>query len=342
MVAIKAADAVRFTANPDPARPVVLIYGPDSGLVRERAAAIIRKSVDSMDDPFSLVRMDGDALSGEPGRLVEEANTIPMFGGRRAVWVRSGARNIAPAVEMLLKATAPDCRVVIEAGELRRNAPLRTLCERAANAAAIPCYEDNAQAIARLIDDEMREADLTIAGDAKAVLVPLLGGDRSASRNEIRKLALYARGKGRVELDDVMAVVTDASSLALDAVIDAAFAGRTADLDAQYAKATTAGTSPGTIMFSVLRQVAALHKARLTVEAGMSTSQVVESFIPPLHFSRKALVEAALRNWTAARLERAMTQLADAAFDVRRQAGLADTLAHRALLSLAVNARRRE
>ena len=36
-----------------------------------------------------------------------------------------------------------ECRVVIEAGDLRRNAPLRTLCERAKNAAALPCYADS-------------------------------------------------------------------------------------------------------------------------------------------------------------------------------------------------------
>ena len=73
----------------------------------------------------------------------------------------------------------------------------------------------------------MRDAELTIAPDARAALVALLGGDRLASRSEIRKLALYAHGKDRVELADVMAVVADASALALDGVLDAAFAGKT-------------------------------------------------------------------------------------------------------------------
>ena len=77
MTALKAADVDAFVARPDAARPVVLIYGPDSGLVSERAQAIVRASVDNPDDPFSLVRIEGDDLSGNPLRLVEEANTIP-------------------------------------------------------------------------------------------------------------------------------------------------------------------------------------------------------------------------------------------------------------------------
>jgi DNA polymerase III subunit delta len=340
MVALKAPQVDAFVAKPNPAQPVVLVFGPDSGLVRERAQALIRASVDDVNDPFSLARLEGDDLSSEPSRLVEEANTIPLFGGRRAVWVKAGSRNIAPAVEMLLGATSPECRVVIEAGDLKRNAPLRSLCEKARNAAALPCYADGDRDIARLIDDEMREAGLTIAPEARATLVPLLGGDRLASRSEIRKLALYARGKERVEVEDVAAVIADASALALDSLIDAAFAGRTADVEFQFAKARTAGTAPGTILFAAQRQVATLHKARLAVEDGQSADAVIEGMW--LHFSRKALVGAALKGWSAARLERVMSSLADAVLESRRQAELAEPIAHRALLSLAVNARRRE
>jgi DNA polymerase-3 subunit delta len=341
MVALKAADIERFIAKPDPARPVVLVFGPDAGLVRERARALIDASVDDVNDPFSLARIDGDDLAGEPSRLVEEANTIPLFGGRRAVWVRAGSRNFTPAVEALLAAASPDCRVVIEAGDLRKNAPLRALCERAKNAAALPCYADAERDLARLVDDELREAGLAIAPEARAALLPLLGGDRLASRSEIRKLVLFARGKERVELDDVMAVVADASTLALNAVLDAAFAGRTGDVEFQFAKARSAGTAPGTIISAALRHVALLHRARLDVEAGSSTGEAMMGARPPVHFKRQPLVEAALKAWTAPRLERAMGQLAEASLEARRQSDLAETIAQRTLLSLAVNARRK-
>src|SRR5437868_7995534 len=148
MVALKASEIERFLARPD--RPIVLVFGPDAGLVRERVEALVRGSVDDPKDPFQLARLDGDELASEPTRLVEEANTIPLFGGRRAVWVKAGGRNFAPAVESLLAAASPECRVVIEAGELRKNAPLRVLCERAKNAAALPCYIDDDKALAAL------------------------------------------------------------------------------------------------------------------------------------------------------------------------------------------------
>ena len=268
MVAIKAADVDAFVARPDRARPVVLVFGPDAGLVSERVNALIKASVDDVNDPFALARLEAEDLAAEPSRLVEEAQTIPLFGGRRAVWVKAGSRNIAPAVESLLALPAIECRVVIEAGDLRRNAPLRSLCEKAKNAAALPCYADNERDRERLIDDEMRDAGLKLAPDARAMLIPLLGGDRQASRNEIAKLALYARGRDQVSVDDVAAVVSDASALALDDIVDATFAGRPAELETQLAKARLAGTSAGSILFAVQRQVAQLHKWRTAIEAG--------------------------------------------------------------------------
>jgi DNA polymerase-3 subunit delta len=362
MVALKGAEIEKFLARPDPARPIVLVFGSDAGLVRERAQALIGACVDDPRDPFQLARLDGDDLSGAPMRLVDEANTIPLFGGRRAVWVRAGARNLAPAVEALVNAASPDCRVVIEAGELRRNAPLRVVCERAKNAVALPCYPDAERDILRLIDEEMRENGLSISPDARAALVPLLGGDRLASRQELRKLALFAGGKNasdkiasgeksggkagakaRVELADVIAVVSDASMLALDELIDAAFAGRTGELETQLGKARTAATTPSTIVSAALRQVAQLHKARLAMEEqGASLSEAAGGIAPFVHFNRKDTIEAALRAWTSSRLARAMTQLADAALEARRQpAAMAAVVAQRALLALAVNARRK-
>src|SRR5277367_3007244 len=226
MVALRGKEIDSFLARPDPGRPIVLLYGPDAGLVRERAEALLASAVDDPTDPFSLVRLDGDELSAEPSRLVDEALTIPLFGGRRAIRIRAGSRSFASGVDTLAEQPLKDCRIVIEAGELRPESPLRKACERAKTAVAIGCYPDGERDLARLIDDELRPANLRIAADARASLTALLGGDRQASRNELRKLTLYAHGKGEVTLDDVMAVVADASELKIDPIVDGAFAGK--------------------------------------------------------------------------------------------------------------------
>jgi DNA polymerase-3 subunit delta len=179
---------------------------------------------------------------------------------------------------------------------------------------------------------------LSLAPDVRAVLIPLLGGDRAASRSEIQKLAVYARGRDQVGVEDVAAVVSDASALTIDDIIDAAFAGKPGELETQLAKARVAGTAAGSILFNAQRQLAQLHKWRFAIEQGRGFS--LDAVQPPVPFRRRPLIEAALKAWSAARLATAMAQLADAVLDARRNPVLADTITERALLAIATNGRR--
>src|SRR5246127_3413699 len=228
--------------------------------------------------------------------------TVPLFGGRRAIRVRAGARSFASGVDTLAEMQLKYCRIVIEAGELRPESPLRKACERAKTAVAIGCYPDGERDLAKLIDDELRVSNLRIAADARATLTALLGGDRQASRNELRKLALYAHGGREVTLDHVMAVVADASELKIDPIVDGAFAGKPDLVESEFAKALVAGTYPGVIVSAAQRQAAWLHKSALAVEEGAAVSSLLDGGFPRLHFSRKPLVELALRNFNVARL----------------------------------------
>jgi len=85
----------------------------------------------------------------------------------------------------------------------------------------------------------------------------------------------------------------DASALALYGVLDAAFAGRPPETEAQFAKAMAAGTSAGTILSWALRYVTQLHKARLALDAGEDSYAAMRSFIPPIHFRREDAVKTA-------------------------------------------------
>lgn len=340
MVAVRPGDVEATLSRVDPLRPVLLLFGPDSGLVRERARVFLAKAANGSTDPFGIVRLDGDEIAGDPGRLVDEAGTVALFGGRRVVSVRAGAKNIVPAVDALLAMSSLEAVVVIEAGDLKKNAPLRASCESSPRALAIACYADSERDLARLIDTMAAGAGLAIDRDAREELVGLLGGDRLASRGEIEKLLLYAAGKPRVTAIHVRDIVGDASALALDEVVDSALAGLSAEAIEAYRKALGEGMRGDVILGSVARAAQGLHLMRLGIEAGGSFERAIEGARPAIHFRRKPLVEKALRGWTAARLEKALLAVDDALLAARRNAALGPILAERALLQLAAAARR--
>lgn len=334
MVAIKAAGADAFMARPDPGVFCILVYGPDFGLVAERAAHLAKSAVDDPNDAFSLVRMDGDDLASDPERLLDEAHTMALFGGKRAIWIRAGSRPIQAAVERLLAGPVPDARIVVEAGNLGKSAPLRTLCEKSPKAAALPCFADNEAGISKIIDRELGAAGLRIDNDARQALLASLGGDRMATRQEIEKLALYVHGGERVTLADVDAAVADISAVALDDAVDAAFTGNLDALERGLSLLDAAGIPASAALLAALRHALQLHKVR-------SGNQELDRAWPGLHFRRKGAVEAALSRWPASRMEPAMQRLAQAVLESRRSGVLGETVARRALAQIASEAKRR-
>lgn len=340
MVAVKAGDVERVLASPDPKAAVFLIYGPDTGLVSERAKRLAESAVTDPADPFQMVRLEGDEVAADPLRLLDEANTIGLFGGRRAIRVSATGRNLAAALTPLLATPPQDAVVVVEAGDLQRSSPLRTLCERSPAALAIPCYADGAREIGGLIDSVLREHGLAIDRDARAALASLLGADRVASRAELDKLALYARGGSEITLADVHAVVGDVSALAVDAVVDATFGGDLPTLDHAFTRLMHEGFDAGVLLGFVLRHGLTLARARNGIETnGGSPSSAVEG-MRALHFKRKAAVERHLRLWTGRDLTRIVRELGTATAGTRRNAALAPELAQKALWTIALGARR--
>jgi DNA polymerase-3 subunit delta len=337
VAAVKSHEADRFIAGPPPGVFLYLLYGTDAGLVSERARKILSRATSGASDPFNLVRISGDELAEDPARLADEANTVPLFGARRAIAVTAQGKSFAAAIEPLLKAPPRDCTIVIEAGSLKKDAPLRSLCERAQGAAAIPCYPDSAQDIARLIEAEAAAAGLPVAPAAKAFLVSQLGEDRLATRSEIEKLFLFAHGGKEITLEHVRAVCCNASGLIASDAVNAAFAGDYAGLDAALRHLFAGAGDYHAVLAAALRHALDLHRARReTADGGPGSLRVAPAFSA---FKQREAFESHLRSWTRPGLELATGVLAAAAAATRGEPKLGRPLTERALWEVARLAR---
>jgi DNA polymerase-3 subunit delta len=201
MAKLKAHEVDAFLAKSAPGYRIFLVYGPDRGLVSERAKLIAAGTKIPLDDPFSVIRLDASTINSDPARLADEALTVSMFGGDRLVWVKDAGneKGLLEALKALTVNALDSVTIIIEADDLKPSSGLRSLCENAQTVMALPCYADDARAIDRLIDTELASAKLTISLDARTLLKNSLGGDRLASKSEIEKLVLYCLGQGRIE-----------------------------------------------------------------------------------------------------------------------------------------------
>jgi DNA polymerase III subunit delta len=335
MVAVRSGEADRYVSRPPGNIVVYLLFGADAGLVAERARKIIARSVEDAKDPFQFLRLAGDELADDPLRLADEANTMPLFGGRRAIAISAQGKSLVAALEPVLAAPPPDCTIVIEAGALKRDSPLRRLCETRAAAAALECNSDTAKDLAELIDSELRGAKLEIEPEAKTLLVSLLGLDRLTTRSELDKLLLYAHGAGRVGVEHIAAIVADASSLVIDSAVNGAFEGDIAAVEATAERVFREGGNYNLLLGTALRHATALHRARLDAESGRAESGGYGG-----GYRRSAAFDRHLRAWTSDGLARSIGGLSQAIAKARREPMLANMIAVRALWSVAMAAKK--
>ncbi len=323
---------------------IFVIYGPDRGLVSERAAQVAGKTNVDLSDAFCLIKLDVGDLQNDAGRLLDEVNAIGLFGGEKLVWIR-GAANEKALIDSLqtIADNPPDASfVIIEAGDLKKGSGLRKIAEAARTIATIPCYADDVRALNGLIDTELASENLRITASARQALLELLGGDRIASRNEVRKLALYCRGQGTIEEGHVVDIIGDASAVSTDDAIDAILKGDAETFLHAIQKIASSKTPMFLVLQGCLKQFQLLDTMRAEMdERKLAPAQVMQTLGRHLHFRRKPIIEQALKIWTAPAIAREMNRLQSAILQTRQRASLEDTIATQTLLATTLQSARK-
>ncbi len=292
-----------FLRRPPPEIRGVLLYGPDAGLVRERADQLTVSICGDLKDPFRISELSAAILAGDPARLADEVAAMSLVGGRRVVRIRDAGEALAALLAETFAGARGDSLIVIEAGDLPARSGLRKLCEARANAAAVACYADSPRELGEVIRQTFAAHRIAVSGEAQAYLVAHLGGDRLVTRQELEKLALYIGDGGRVEFADAVACVGDTTTLSVEELAYAAADGNPAKLEG-----------------AILR--------------------CLRSMRPPIFFKFVDRFKAQIAAWPPRRAAAALDALTRAELDSKRSVLPQETVAREALFTIARAARR--
>lgn len=327
-----------FLKSPDSGSRAALIYGPDAGLVRERADLLAAAICPDLGDAFRVAELDGDALDGDAARLNDEAASLSLVGGRRLVRVRDADDRIGAIFDRFFKAPPPgDAFILVEAGDLGPRSSLRRAFEAAKAAAAIACYLDGPREIGELVREVLGARNIKAKPEALQFLIAHLGGDRQISRRELEKLALYVGDGGDVGEEEVMTLIGDSAELSLDDVVFAAAEGNAMQLERALNRAFGEGAQPVTVLRAELRHFQRLHLAGSRLAAGQSEEEALK-LRPPLFFKLIDRFKRQLRIWPPARTTTALDALYEAETQTKTTGLPAETICRAALLRIARHA----
>jgi len=210
--------------------PVVFVHGDDDFAVKQRARQLYQRwstELGGMDHEIidAQVTNSGEALKAL-ARLREALNTLPFFGGAKAVWLQNcnflgdeRAASAAAVTESLgelaqeLKAFKWDnVRLLISAGKVDKRKAFYKALEKLGNVESFAAWS---------VDDKnwMGEAESLalkalktrgkeISDEALAELIESVGPNSRELANEVEKLSLFVGERKAIESGDVAAVVT--------------------------------------------------------------------------------------------------------------------------------------
>lgn len=337
MTALKAHEVERYLKRPDLDDGVFLVYGPDTGLVREVGSRLARHYGGSDPGSMNLVTLDGGEVDADPGRLAVEAKTTSLFGDRRVVRVRGAGKGAVMAATELLDDPA-GAVVILEAGNLAPRDPLRALVEGGRRGRALPCYPDTDEQLVRLINEWLAEAGIRAEPEVAETLRDILGNDREVTRRELEKLAHYAADTKVLSRADVLTLCADNAALAIDEILDSTGTGHAARLDAALDRALAGALNLQQLITMAIGHFTTLRRWRTEVDRGRSAREVLENARPRPHFSRRAALEQQLRLWSDTALAAALERLQTASGDSRKRYGMQETVVRRALLAICLMA----
>ena len=301
----------RLLSNPDRNCRAFLFFGPDLGLVRSRAKALIETLGVDPKDPFVACELDSDQISEDPRRLADEAAALPLAGPIRLVLVRPATDRVAAPLAETLE-TVPDHAVIIlEAGDLPPRSALRKLCEADDETAAIGCYPEAPANLGRFVTEQLDKSDVRIEPPALARFLEIINGDHMLAAREVEKLSLYAES-GLIRQEDVEQCLAGWSSAGLDEALFSMLEGDRDQLDRHLTRLFDEGMQPIAMLRGAQALLLQFHHYLDNCRSGLSSERALSKVRPPLFFKTKQRFPALARQWSPARLMQAMGRLNDA------------------------------
>lgn len=342
MTAIKQrADLLRALAGWNPETRLLLLCGQDES----GSADLARKALAALGDPadpMALTDMETGALAAEPGRLADEAASIPMFGGRRVIRVQPATDAAAPAVELLLKAPAAGNPVLLIAGDLKAASPLRKLAEASPAALLFISYPLDARAAQQWLEGHARARGLTLDRDLNERLLALTGGDLGILANEVEKFALFLNATPeaprRLERAHLAQLGADSAEEDVNALVSAIVTGDRRGLERQMQ--LLEGSSAIPALRALARRLLQLAEARAMVDAGRKPAEAIAALRPPVFWKERETMARALQQWPHRRIQAGLDACLAGERAIKTPGGPKDVAGWQAIVALGAPAER--
>ena len=292
-----------------------LIFGTDNAGVHEVAQKI--QSVVIPDaGPFSIVSLTQADLKNNPNRILEEANTPDLMGGRRLIWLKEASAMHADIMVDFVEKCQTDTFLLMTAENLTKSAALRAESEASPDILVVACYPPEVMDLRRIIQNFVRESGFELTPEAMDYLIQNTENNTLILKNELNKIALWNGDKKRITLDLIQELV-GMGTVNVDTLVQEVANRQTERTITALNALLSQGEYPITLIRLVGRYFASLLKGVNKLEMGENPADVAKKILKPAQFRLEESVITQLRSWTKTALLKAHNTLLNAEIQMK-------------------------
>ena len=211
-----------FIKNPSDDIQGILLHGQDSGLINFRTKALVSYYISNQNDPFLLSTINSTQLNDDPGLLADELGTFALTNDRRVILLDLSSDLKKEQVDCIIESKSQSI-LIINSGELKTSSPSRKAFENDKNFIVIPCYNSSNTDIMTLLNNKLKDSDLTMHRDAKDLIVASLGNDYGNTTSEIEKILNHHQSVDEISKSEVESIIVSSSNTIVTDLVDTVF-----------------------------------------------------------------------------------------------------------------------
>jgi DNA polymerase-3 subunit delta len=264
----------------------IMLFGPNWDLVQRLKSSVSSKTEQARAGS-EVIRLSSADVESQPGRLLEELQSISLFGGFKIVVVEATSSGVQREVISALSLGWTGSFLAVVAGDLKKSSPMRKEFEASPRLLAVVCYEQSAGELANVARQLLAASGIQASSEVCAAVVDAVAGNAALLETEVSKLVSFVGDGNTLSLEDVEAACALNRSATLDSVLDSAFAGQVGRALTGLRELRSEGASATSTLVGLTNHLLLLVEMAAAAGGGRRADVVIKQWKPPVFWKRQ-------------------------------------------------------
>ena len=193
----------------------VLLHGKNDGLKNEKISELISKNKES-----EILKYDEKEIIDNKDIFFNNAFNRSLFDKGKLIIINRSSEKILGILEILLTKNTSDLILILNAGILDQKSKLRSFFEKDKTSVSIAFYLDNNETLIKFTQNFFNKIKIPISFENINIIVSKCSGDRSYLKNELKKIALFAKNKKKINTIDLIKLTNLTENFSVNELID--------------------------------------------------------------------------------------------------------------------------